>query len=119
MFILVAAKPRLVKKQSPDVRTGSADEQERFVCAYMVFKWETNLFGSEVRIQPVHRVSSAVWRFYVRLCTFTVWRVGIDWGVCLPRSPAFLELQMLFIRNAKKVKAEMLLSSQGKSVTRY
>lgn len=60
MFILVAAKPRLVKKQSPNVRTGSADEQERFACSCVVFKWKTNLFGSEVHIQTVHRVSSAV-----------------------------------------------------------
>lgn len=50
MFILVAAKPGLVKKQSPDVRTGSADEQEQFACACVAFKWETNLSGSEVHI---------------------------------------------------------------------
>lgn len=58
MFILVAAKPGLVKKQSPDVRTGSADERDRFACACVAFKWETNLFSSEVQIyKTVHSVS--------------------------------------------------------------
>ena len=50
MFILVSAKPGLVKKRSPGVRTGSADEREQSACAGVAFKWKTNLFGSEVHI---------------------------------------------------------------------
>lgn len=38
MFILVAAKPGLVKKESPNVRMGSADESEWFTCACEAFK---------------------------------------------------------------------------------
>lgn len=51
MFILVAAKPGLVKKQNPNVRTGSADEREWFACACVAFEWETNLCSSEVDIK--------------------------------------------------------------------
>lgn len=38
MFILVSAKPRLVKKENPNVRMGSADEWEWFTCACVAFE---------------------------------------------------------------------------------
>lgn len=38
MFILVLAKPGLVKKESPNVRMGSADEWEWFTSACVAFK---------------------------------------------------------------------------------
>lgn len=49
---------------------------------------------------------------------FIFWQVEIDQSVSLPRTPLFLILQVLCTRNAGKVKAEMLLLSQGESMTR-
>lgn len=69
----------------------------------------------------MHRVSLSLVPYKCFLHFFFPLSNGLEKNgdVCLPCSPAFLILWMLCIKNAAKVKTEILFSSRSKSVTRY